>query len=92
MYPVARIPRLGRSSSQYHSHTEDVLYFAYSLRTLLRRYPRACASVSLPPNMSESDDNWGGRGWLNILSWLVDASVTLAGFSGESRECKRRCG
>ncbi|KAH9019686.1 hypothetical protein EDB85DRAFT_2075794 [Lactarius pseudohatsudake] len=28
-----------------------VLYFAYSLRTLLRRYPHACASVSLPPNI-----------------------------------------
>ncbi|KAH9004410.1 hypothetical protein EDB86DRAFT_3210211 [Lactarius hatsudake] len=58
---------------------QDVLYFAYSLRTLLRRYPHVCASVSLPPNMS--GDNWGGRGWLNKLSWLFDASVTLAGFS-----------
>ena len=30
-----------------------------------------------------SGDDWGGRGWLNKLSWLFDASVTLAGFSGE---------
>ncbi|KAH9082041.1 hypothetical protein EDB83DRAFT_609376 [Lactarius deliciosus] len=37
---------------------------------------------SLPPNMS--GDNWGGRGWLNKLSWLFDASVTLAGFSDPS--------
>jgi len=32
-----------------------------------------------------SDDKWGGPGWLNKLSWLFDASVTLAGFSGEKR-------
>jgi elongator complex protein 4 len=30
-----------------------------------------------------SDDRWGGPGWLNKLSWLFDASVTLAGFSGK---------
>ena len=33
-----------------------------------------------------SGDGWGGRGWLNKLSWLFDASVTLAGFSGEGTE------
>lgn len=43
-----------------------------------------------------SDDKWGGPGWLNKLSWLFDASVTLAGFSGEKRgaqffsDCSRR--
>ena len=30
-----------------------------------------------------SADSWGGRGWLNKLSWLFDASVDLVGFSGE---------
>jgi hypothetical protein len=30
-----------------------------------------------------SADKWGGPGWLNKLSWLFDASVTIAGFSGE---------
>jgi len=30
-----------------------------------------------------SADSWGGPGWLNKLSWLFDASVTLTGFSGE---------
>jgi hypothetical protein len=60
---------------------KDVLQFVYSLRTLLWRYPHACASVGLPPYMS--DDRWGGPGWLNKLSWLFDASVTLAGFSGK---------
>ncbi|KAH9175397.1 PAXNEB protein-domain-containing protein [Lactarius sanguifluus] len=75
------IPLLG-SPGWGDLQPKDVLYFAYSLRTLLRRYPHACASVSLPPNMS--GDNWGGRGWLNKLSWLFDASVTLAGFSDPS--------
>jgi len=75
------IPLLG-SPGWGDLQPKDVLYFAYSLRTLLRRYPRACASVGLPPYMS--GDGWGGRGWLNKLSWLFDASVTLAGFSDPS--------
>ena len=68
---------------QCHILGKDVLQFVYSLRTLLRRYPHACASVGLPPYMS--DDRWGGSGWLNKLSWLFDASVTLAGFSGKKK-------
>jgi elongator complex protein 4 len=32
-----------------------------------------------------STDRWGGPGWLNKLSWLFDASVTIAGFSGEEK-------
>jgi hypothetical protein len=35
-----------------------------------------------------SADRWGGPGWLNKLSWFFDASVTVAGFSGEG---KKRC-
>ncbi|KAF8271354.1 Elongator complex protein 4 [Lactarius quietus] len=77
------IPLLG-SPGWGDLQPKDVLYFAYSLRTLLRRYPHGCASVSLPPYMS--GDGWGGRGWLNKLSWLFDASITLAGFSGERTE------
>jgi len=32
-----------------------------------------------------SADRWGGAGWLNKLGWLFDASVTIAGFSGEGK-------
>ncbi|KAF8481217.1 Elongator complex protein 4 [Russula ochroleuca] len=72
------IPLLG-SPGWGDPHPKDVLQFVYSLRTLLRRCPHACASVGLPPYMSA--DRWGGPGWLNKLSWLFDASVTIAGFS-----------
>ncbi|KAN0128381.1 PAXNEB domain containing protein [Lactarius tabidus] len=75
------IPLLG-SPGWGDLQPKDVLYFAYSLRTLLRQYPHACASVCLPPYLS--GDGWGGRGWLNKLSWLFDASITLAGFSDPS--------
>ena len=68
---------------QCDTHTKDVLHFVYSLRTILRRYSHGCASVGLPPYMSV--DSWGGAGWLNKLSWLFDASVTLVGFSGERK-------
>jgi hypothetical protein len=33
-----------------------------------------------------SANGWGGPGWLNKLSWLFDASVTIAGFSGEGKK------
>ncbi|KAN0125128.1 PAXNEB domain containing protein, partial [Russula decolorans] len=72
------IPLLG-SPGWGDPHPKDLLQFVYSLRTLLRRCPHACASVGLPPYMSA--DRWGGPGWLNKLSWLFDASVTIAGFS-----------
>jgi elongator complex protein 4 len=32
-----------------------------------------------------SGDRWGGPGWLNKLSWLFDASVTIIGFSGKEK-------
>ncbi|KAI0274679.1 PAXNEB-domain-containing protein [Gloeopeniophorella convolvens] len=60
---------------------EDILHFVYSLGNLLHRYPHTCASVGLPPNVSVEE--WGGPGWVNKLSWLFDASVTLAGFSAD---------
>jgi elongator complex protein 4 len=68
---------------QCHTYAKDVLHFVYSLRTVLRRYSHGCISVGLPPYMSA--DGWGGTGWLNKLSWFFDASVTLAGFSGERK-------
>lgn len=58
---------------------QDILRFLYILRSLLRRYPRACASVSLPPRLST--DSWAGPGWINKLSWLSDAAFTLSAFS-----------
>lgn len=75
------IPLLG-SPGWGDPHPKDVLQFVYSLCNLLRRCPHACASVCLPPYMSA--DSWGGPGWLNKLSWLFDASVTLTGFSDQS--------
>jgi elongator complex protein 4 len=48
----------------------------------LRRYPYACASVSLPPHLSA--DSRVGQGWINKLSWLSDAAFTLSAFSGLS--------
>ncbi|KAI9455854.1 Elongator complex protein 4 [Russula earlei] len=75
------IPLLG-SPGWGDPHPKDVLQFVYSLRTLLRRFPHACASVGLPPYMSA--DGWGGPGWLNKLGWFFDASVTLSGFSDPS--------
>jgi len=79
------IPLLG-SPGWGDPHPKDVLQFVYSLRTLLRRCPHACASVGLPPYMS--GDRWGGPGWLNKLSWLFDASVTIAGFSDPALSLK----
>ncbi|KAI0004298.1 Elongator complex protein 4, partial [Russula compacta] len=75
------IPLLG-SPGWGDPHAKDVLRFVYSLRALLRRCPHACASVGLPAHMCA--DSWGGPGWLEKLSWLFDASVTLTGFSDAS--------
>lgn len=86
-HPKVRVTVRSRAVfSQCDTLTKDVLQFVYSLRTLLRRCPHACASVGLPAYMSA--DSWGGPGWLNKLSWLFDASVTIAGFSGEGKRRK----
>jgi elongator complex protein 4 len=82
-HPKVRVSFRGALLSYNVIPSQDVLQFVYSLRTLLRRCPHACASVGLPPYMSA--DRWGGPGWLNKLSWLFDASVTIAGFSGEGK-------
>ncbi|KAI0330534.1 PAXNEB-domain-containing protein [Cubamyces sp. BRFM 1775] len=57
---------------------QDICYFLHSLRALLRRYPRACASICLPPHLCQ--EAFGGLGWVQKLGWLTDASVTLAAF------------
>lgn len=82
--PKVRVTFGSRSVvSRCDALAKDVLQFVYSLRTLLRRCPHVCASVGLPAYMSA--DRWGDTGWLNKLSWLFDASVTIAGFSGEGK-------
>ncbi|KAI0361236.1 PAXNEB-domain-containing protein [Trametes cingulata] len=58
---------------------QDVCYFLHSLRSLLRRYPRVCASISLAPHLCH--EAFGGAGWVQKLGWLTDASITLAAFS-----------
>ncbi|KAI0639753.1 Elongator complex protein 4 [Trametes polyzona] len=58
---------------------QDICYFLHSLRALLRRYPRACASICLPPHLCQ--EAYGGPGWVQKLGWLTDAAVTLAAFS-----------
>ncbi|KAI9058837.1 PAXNEB-domain-containing protein [Trametes sanguinea] len=57
----------------------EICYFLHSLRALLRRHPRACASVCLPPHLCQ--ESFGGPGWVQKLGWLTDASITLAAFS-----------
>ncbi|KAI0931947.1 hypothetical protein AcW2_000712 [Taiwanofungus camphoratus] len=72
------IPSLG--SSQWGDLTpQEICYFLYSLRALLRRHPHACAAVSLPPHLCT--DAWGGAGWVQKLGWLSDASIALVAFT-----------
>ncbi|CCL98971.1 uncharacterized protein FIBRA_00979 [Fibroporia radiculosa] len=73
------IPALG--SSQWGDlSTYDICRFLFALRDILRRYPGACAAVSLQPYLCT--DSWGGPGWVQKLSWLSDACVSLAAFTG----------
>ncbi|CDO76630.1 hypothetical protein BN946_scf184868.g44 [Trametes cinnabarina] len=58
---------------------QDICYLFHSLRVLLRRYPRACASVCMPSHVCQ--EAFGGPGWVQKLGWLTDASITLAAFS-----------
>ncbi|KAI0830662.1 PAXNEB-domain-containing protein [Trametes gibbosa] len=57
----------------------DICYFLLSLRALIRRHPRSCASVCLPPDLCQ--EAYGGPGWVQKLGWLTDAAITLAAFS-----------
>jgi len=72
------IPSLG-SPHWGDLRSQDILYFLHSLRALLRQYPRACASISLPPHLST--DLGGGEGWIHKLGWLSDAVITLSAFT-----------
>ncbi|KAI0067700.1 hypothetical protein BV25DRAFT_1794657 [Artomyces pyxidatus] len=74
------IPSLG-SPSWGDLRPQDILLFFHLLRNLLRNHPHACAAVGLPPHISV--DGWGGPGWTQKLSWLSDASITLAGFTAD---------
>ncbi|KAH7883766.1 PAXNEB-domain-containing protein [Phlebopus sp. FC_14] len=56
----------------------DILNFLHALRRLLRRYPQACACISLSGHTCT--DAWGGPGWVQKVGWLTDASITLSGF------------
>ncbi|KAI0043189.1 PAXNEB-domain-containing protein [Auriscalpium vulgare] len=74
------VPCLG--SPQWGSlGPKEVICFLHLLRCLLHRHPDACAAVGLPPHLST--DGWGGPGWIRKLSFLSDASVTLAGFTAD---------
>ncbi|KAA1468644.1 PAXNEB-domain-containing protein [Dentipellis sp. KUC8613] len=74
------IPAMG--SPQWGDlETQDLLRFLHQLRSMLRRHPHACAAMALPAFMSS--DGWGGPGWTEKLSWLVDASITLAAFTAD---------
>ncbi|KAI0756655.1 Elongator complex protein 4 [Daedaleopsis nitida] len=72
------IPALG--SYEWGDLTpSDICHFLHSLRSLLRRHPRACAGVCMPPHLCQ--EAFGGPGWVHKLGWLTDASITLAAFS-----------
>lgn len=60
---------------------QGLLHFLHSLRMLLRRFPFACALVTLPAHLGS--ENWGGSGWLNKLGWVSDGAISLNAFSGK---------
>ncbi|KAH7915349.1 PAXNEB-domain-containing protein [Hygrophoropsis aurantiaca] len=57
---------------------KDILYFLHSLRGLLRRHPYACASISFAPHICT--DAWGGPGWIQKISWVADAAISMSAF------------
>ncbi|TFK30625.1 PAXNEB-domain-containing protein, partial [Coprinopsis marcescibilis] len=74
------IPSLG-SPSWGDLSSQDTLYFLNRIRVLLRKYPHACASITLTPHLST--DQWGGPGWLQKIGWLTDAALSMAAFSAD---------
>ncbi|KAI0673486.1 PAXNEB-domain-containing protein [Trametes maxima] len=60
---------------------QDICHFLHTLRALLRRHPRVCAAICMPPHLCQ--EAFGGPGWVQKLGWLTDASVTLAAFSSD---------
>ncbi|KAJ4486367.1 PAXNEB-domain-containing protein [Lentinula aciculospora] len=59
--------------------SQDILLFLYNLRSLLRRNPLACASISL--DSCVSTDAWGVPGWIQKLGWMCDSLITLDAFT-----------
>ncbi|KAJ6509255.1 PAXNEB-domain-containing protein [Mycena vitilis] len=57
---------------------QDILRFLHGLRALLRRYPHACASVSLA---AEWSSDASGTGWHQKLGWFADAAITMDAFT-----------
>ncbi|KAI6031905.1 PAXNEB-domain-containing protein [Pisolithus microcarpus] len=85
------IPALGSAQwgdIEARGTVQDVLYFLHSLRRLLRRYPRACASISLAPHICS--EAWGGH--TRLLRGLSSSAGANAG-SGENNlafKCTRK--
>jgi len=71
------IPSLG--SPDWGSLTlNDLTYFLYSLRRLLRKHKSVCGSIALPPQISADSS-----GWVQRLGWLSDAALTVAAFPAD---------
>lgn len=77
-YPAVRDTFLCKCSCLHA--IQDFLRFLYALRRLLRRYPHACACVSLAPYFCT--DLWAGSGWVQKIGWVTDATVSMSGFGG----------
>ncbi|KAH0838463.1 PAXNEB-domain-containing protein [Lanmaoa asiatica] len=76
---VVRLCIAALGSPEWGEHCPaDILRFLYVLRRLLRRYPHACASVSLAPHICT--DLWAGSGWVQKLGWVSDAAISMSGF------------
>ncbi|KZT21654.1 PAXNEB-domain-containing protein [Neolentinus lepideus HHB14362 ss-1] len=60
---------------------QNVIWFLYRLRRLLRQYPHSCAMVCPASHLCE--DQWGGPGWIQKLAWVSDACITLSAFGGD---------
>ncbi|KAH6917199.1 Elongator complex protein 4 [Coprinopsis sp. MPI-PUGE-AT-0042] len=75
------IPSLGSPLCWGDLKSQDILSFLNRLRSLLRAYPHASASITLAPQLSE--DQWGGPGWLHKVGWVADAAISMAAFSAD---------
>lgn len=60
---------------------QKIVRFLLRLRTILRNNPLACALVTLPADISS--ESWAGEGWLEKISWVSDACISLNSSTGE---------
>lgn len=74
------IPTLGSLAWDDIGH-QEILLLIHALRGLLRRYPQACASLGLPPHLS--DDKLAGVGWTQKIGWLSDACISFEAFTAD---------